>query len=285
MNIHQSNTELQDDGLITPSIGPWGEKKYLLVYNYAQIFANSMKHKWDCRVYIDLFAGAGRSRIEGASRVVLASPLLALQIIDKFDLYIFCEKESAKLEALRQRVRRDYSDATVEFIAGDSNLKTDDILSKIPQANKGFKVLAFCFADPYKLKNLRFSTIENLSKRFVDFLILIPSGMDANRNLEAHYLKPENTTIDEFVGTSDWRYEWQKTSSKQSFDIFLTDYYGQKMRKLGYYYLGIDSTQLIRSSEKNLPLYRLALFSRSELGERFWKETRKYSDPQMNLFN
>ena len=66
-----------------------------------------MKRKWDFRVYIDLFAGAGRSQIEGTSRIVLASPLLALEIIDKFDLYVFCEKDETKMDALIKRVQRD----------------------------------------------------------------------------------------------------------------------------------------------------------------------------------
>jgi len=88
MNECKDSAGLSDDGLIAPPVGPWGEKKYLLVRNYAQIFANSMKNKWDCRVYIDLFAGAGRSKIEGTSRIVLASPLLALGISDKFVCYL-----------------------------------------------------------------------------------------------------------------------------------------------------------------------------------------------------
>jgi three-Cys-motif partner protein len=283
MYKHEDIPNLIDDELITPTIGSWGERKYLLVKNYAQIFANSMKHKWDCRVYIDLFAGGGRSIIEGTSKIVLASPLLAIDIQDKFDIYIFCEQEESKLDALKQRVKRDFSDVEVQYIHGDSNKQVDKILSKIPQHRKGFSVLSFCFADPYNLRSLNFATIQHLSQRFVDFMILIPSGMDANRNLVPHYLKKNNKIIDMFLGTSDWRDEWRSVSVHQSFDIFLTDYYGRNMQNLGYYYPGIESTQLIRSSKKNLPLYRLALFSRVKLGDKFWSETKKYSDPQLKL--
>jgi hypothetical protein len=34
------------------------------VGNYAAMFATSMKKKRECQVYIDIFAGAGRARIE-----------------------------------------------------------------------------------------------------------------------------------------------------------------------------------------------------------------------------
>jgi len=275
---------LSDDGLITPEIGNWGEHKYLLVSNFACIFASSMKEKWQCRVYIDLFAGAGRSQIEKTSKIVPASPLLALDIPNKFNLYIFCEKDESKIISLKQRVERDYAGINVEYVHGDSNLKVDEIISKIPQHSKNFKVLAFCFADPYNLKSLKFSTIQHLSKLFMDFLILIPTGMDANRNLKAYYLKPSNTTIEEFLGDSNWRKEWEKVSLVQSFDVFLTNSYGHNMQELGYHYSGIENTKMIRSTEKNLPLYRLTFFSRHNLGDKFWNEAKKYSDPQLKLF-
>lgn len=278
------NEDLPDDDLVTPKIGRWGEHKYLLVSSYARIFARSMKTKWNCRVYIDLFAGAGRSKIAKTSRIVPASPLLVLNIPDKFDRYIFCEKDEVKMSALKQRVKTESPDADVHFVHGNSNLQISEILSKIQRPQKDFKVLTFCFADPYNMKSLQFSTIQQLSGRFMDFLILIPSGMDANRNLKSHYLNPENKTIDRFLGTSQWREEWQKISIHQSFDIFLTNRYGQNMQELGYDYPGIENTQLIRSVNKNLPLYRLAFFSRHKLGEKFWRETKKYCDPQLKLF-
>src|SRR5207253_4930431 len=94
--------EIEDDGLFTPEIGAWGEEKYRLVSIYDKLFATSMKGKWDCRVYLDLFAGAGCARIK--KRIIPASPLLALDISDKFDKYIFCEIDPRKIQALEQRV-------------------------------------------------------------------------------------------------------------------------------------------------------------------------------------
>src|SRR5438105_2170269 len=55
---------LKDDGLHAPEVGRWAEQKYRLVATYAGMFATGMKKKWEKRIYIDLFAGAGRSRIE-----------------------------------------------------------------------------------------------------------------------------------------------------------------------------------------------------------------------------
>ena len=102
-----------------PEIGPWGEEKYRLVGNYAQIFATSMKQKWQCRFYIDLFAGAGRARIRETRKIVDGSPLIALGIEDRFDRYIFCEKDLTKIDALTKRVTSDYSGIDVHYVAGE----------------------------------------------------------------------------------------------------------------------------------------------------------------------
>ena len=104
--------------------------------------------------------------------------------------------------------------------------------------------------------------------------------MDANRNVRWYY-DPNNKTLDNFVGTSEWREAWEKAELRgEPFWGFLTNFYAARMRELGYLEHAAEQAELIRSSEKNLPLYRLAFFSRHKLGERFWKEVKKYANPQ-----
>jgi len=55
----------EDDGLVLPEIGPWAIQKYSLVYEYNCLFSTGMKNKWETRVYIDLFSGAGKAQIKG----------------------------------------------------------------------------------------------------------------------------------------------------------------------------------------------------------------------------
>ena len=76
---------LKEDGLPTPEIGAWGEEKYRHVQLYASLFIRSMRGKWDMLVYLDLFAGSGRSQIRGTGRIVNASPLLILGIPEAYD--------------------------------------------------------------------------------------------------------------------------------------------------------------------------------------------------------
>jgi len=191
--------QLDDDRIPTPEIGAWGEEKYRHVQLYASLFIKSMRTKWDALVYLDLFAGSGRSRIRGTRRIVSASPLLILEMPEAFDKNIFCEGDKNFAEALETRCRRDFPNRNVKIITGNANASVDNIIAEMPRPGRNQKVLGFCFLDPFQMQNLHFSTIEALSQRFMDFLVLIPSSMDANRN-EQNYTQPRNRTLEHFVG-------------------------------------------------------------------------------------
>jgi three-Cys-motif partner protein len=188
---------IEDDGLHTPRVGPWAEEKYRIVALYDTLFSTGMKNKWK-RAYIDLYAGAGHAKIKGTNRIVRGSPLLALNVTDKFDKYVFCEKNRKCLSALKQRVSRKLPNVAPEFISGDCNEKASEILGKIPEG-----MLSLCFIDPFNI-GLHFDTVRCLSKKRMDFLIVLPTGMDAHRNQE-RYFDQNNTRIARFLGKPDWR--------------------------------------------------------------------------------
>ena len=274
---------IEDDGLWTPAVKPHCEQKYSLIGKYASIFATSMKHKWDCRVYIDLFAGAGRAKIETSGRIVNGSPLLALGVDTPFDRYIFCDEDKKNIVALAERVQRYYPDAKAVFVQGDSNKTVKKVLDLIPSFSKSFKVLGFCEVDPFRMDDLKFATLQSLSQRYMDFLVLIPTHMDANRN-ENHYLKEDNHVIDEFLGTQDWRDLWQKKrQGGVSFAQFIAGMFTEQMMTLKYMKPKEFDPVIVRIQGNNVPLYQLMLYSRHSKGQEFWKEARKYSNPQMEL--
>jgi len=275
---------LQDDGLVTPSAGDWGERKYRLVELYATIFVNAMREKWDSLVYIDLFAGAGRARMSGSAKIIPGSPMVVLGLDRSFDRHIFCDSDPERMAALRQRVGRDFAGARCSFLQGDTNGLVDQILEEMPRHSRSHRVLGFCFSDPYGLLGLHFETIRRLSERFMDHLILIPTGMDANRNM-ATYLNPENPALDDFLGGTGWRSRWPDAERQgTSVGVFLIEEFARAMEGLRYHLTNPEDTVAVRSLDKNLPLYHLAHFSRHKLGAAFWREARKYSTGQTELF-
>lgn len=218
--------EVEDDGLITPEVGDWGEDKYRLVSLYGDMFTKSMKDKWHSRVYIDLFAGAGRAQLKETKKIVEASPMLALGLANSFDRYIFCEQHLGKIAALEARVKRQYPDVDAHFIPGDTNKNVEEIKKKIPQNYPDRRVLCFSFVDPYSIGNLDFNTIRSLAERRMDFLVLIPSGMDASRNQDK-YLIEENQKIGRFLGDYEWRSKWEQASGQNvPFERFIREQFG-----------------------------------------------------------
>jgi three-Cys-motif partner protein len=276
--------EVTDDGLFCQEVGSWTEEKHSLVSLYAKLFSTGMKQKWDERVYIELYAGAGCSKIEGTSRWIAGSPIRALALEDPFDKYIFCERESKQLDALKKRVERVAPSARVAFILGDCNQKIDDILAEVPPYSSSHKVLSLCFVDPFDI-GIKFRTLRRLSERFVDFLILLALYMDANRNYET-YIKEEKIKIDEFLDSTTWRDEWRSEQMKGIlFPQFLAEAFSRSMsEKLAYQPQPFHKMKAIKISEKNVRLYRLALFSRNPLAYTFWDQVLKYSTAQQSFW-
>ena len=66
---------------------------------YSTLFSSGMKDKWGKHIYLELYAGAGYSKIRGSSKLIVGSPLLALSVKHPFDKYVFCEEDPEKLDA------------------------------------------------------------------------------------------------------------------------------------------------------------------------------------------
>ena len=181
-----------DDGLPTNLIGPWAEDKYRYLGMYAEMFSTGMKNRWPRRLYLDLFSGPGYSRLRDSGRIVLGSPMIALELPDPFDSYVFADENPDAIDALRKRVSRREPHSTVTYITSDANTGTNRILEVI-SVGRSDKTLSFCFLDPYKL-NIHFETVRRIAEgRAVDFLILLALYVDANRNVQ-WYVEGDNQT-------------------------------------------------------------------------------------------
>lgn len=274
---------VEDDGLPCLEVGAWAEDKYALVSLYDKLFSTGMKNKWSTRVYIDLYSGPGLARVRNSNRLLMASPILALDMPDHFDRYVFCDSDPKLLSALEQRVSRLYPGTAARYVLGDCNEKIDEVCSHIPSASKGHGVLSFCFVDPYDV-SIKFATVRKLASFYMDFLFLLAVQMDANRNLD-HYLNPSNSKIEEFLGLPGWRERWRIASAEGTrFPRYLAEEYSGQMGMLGYLPMPWERMKQVRSDEKNLPLYRLALFSRHPLASDYWDQVLHYSSSQGNLF-
>jgi three-Cys-motif partner protein len=274
----------KDDGLYCPDVGGWAETKYRLISLYQELFASGMKNKWDERVYIDLYSGAGISRVAKTDVFLKGSPLLAAGVSAPFDKYILCEEDPYLLRALEARMAESAPGANMTLIGGKCDEQIDKICAAIPKASSLHRVLSLCIVDPFDF-GLKFQTIKKLSAYYVDFFVLLAVGMDANRNYD-HYVDGEHTKIDEAMGNSEWRERWKTyPGGRRMFRQFLAEEFSRSMVSLGYLEQPVHQMKLVKSDEKNLSLYYLALFSRNTTAYKFWDQVLKYSTDQPSLWD
>jgi len=269
---------VDDDGLTIPDVGNWGEKKYKLVGNYCNIFSSAMKNKWNL-VYIDLFSGAGYTRIRETGAILKSSALISLSVPNPFDCYFFNELDNEKYQALVSRVAKHSNGSHARVFNLDANVAVDEIVASIPKFNNGKGNLIFCFVDPYSL-NLNFSTIKALANHRIDILLLLALQMDARRNFKI-YINEENSRIEEFLGNNNWRNEFEANYNQKDFMKFLSDQYDKNMGKLGYI---TDQVKQEIKTDSGLGLYYMAFYSKHQLGNQFFGKITKSVDDQLKLF-
>jgi len=110
---------------------------------------------------------------------------------------------------------------------------------------------------------------------------LLALHMDANRNLP-YYLDENSKKIEDFVGDPNWRNELTESESTgKGFIKYLSNKYDQNMMDLGY--VKPANKHLVRSSNKNLPLYYLAFYSKHDRGNDFYKKVKQTAIGQTEL--
>ena len=273
--------KVEDDGMICPEVGGWAEEKYRLISLYDSLFAQGMKNKWDQRVYIDLYAGSGHSLLRGTGIRVAGSPILALKVPTPFDRYIFCEEDPDLMAALKARAERVAPGADITYISGRCDQHVDSIRRAIPRYSPTNRTLSLCFVDPYDF-GLKFETIRSLSEFYIDFMVLLAVGMDANRAYE-HYVDGPNQKLDVALGTVVWKERWKEhPRNRDEFLVFIAQEFANSMHSLEYLKIGPAEMKLVRN-EKNVPLYYLALFSKNKTAYRFWEQVLKYGTDQIGF--
>jgi three-Cys-motif partner protein len=268
--------EPEDDGLSMRSSGTWAEQKLDYLARYIDVFEKSMRGKWPYRNYIDLMAGPGKDRIRGSRKVLLGSPLLALNAKYPFTNYFFVELDKKNSDALQQRCKTSPFGDRVNVLTGDCNNLIDSIIAKLKQTDERSLNLAFLDPEGFELEWVTVSKLAAM--RRMDLIINYPEGGFNRYRNQASELE-ENTSIDEFFGDREWRRIYRERQSRQinsGLHRLLIDHYKEKLKTFGYteVFRGdeiYESEPLMRNT-KSAPLYRLLFASKHNLGYKFWQE-------------
>jgi hypothetical protein len=251
---------MEDDGLYLPEIRAHSLEKLRRHNFYATIFSKAMARKWRHRVYIGLYAGAGRAIVRGTGEVVETSALAVVRQEVPFTKYIFVDSDPRCTTALADR-------------------------RAMPAFNSaaGEGLLALCFVDPFRV-DLDFDVIRQLSRFKIDFLVMLPFGFDLRRNLRRYLENEEDDRVGRMIDAPGWREEWRRAGRADRYFVrFAIQKFDEAMARLGFRPRDMRDTVPVKVTGMGVYLYSLALYTRHELGEQFWKTTLARTNPQFDL--
>lgn len=140
--------------------GEWTVAKLELLEKYFNAYNIALKKQWYTRVYIDAFAGCGKINING--RLVDGSARRSLSCSNKFDKYLFIDKDRNNCKQLERMIEVDFPSmaSSVEIINGDSNelIKRLGMQGFTKERHRGV-----IFLDPFALE-LQWASLEAIAE-------------------------------------------------------------------------------------------------------------------------
>ena len=271
------------DGLVLRCVGYWTWYKHFYLERYIDAFTKATRAKWKARCYIDLFSGPGLCMRRDTENEIEGSPLISMRTKCPFDKYVFIEKNSVAVQALKERLKGEggspntHRPGRIEIIEGDCNALAELIASKIPAGS-----LSLAFMDQAGL-DLHFETIKLLAanERRIDLIINVPIGTTINRNIKQFSEAPEARKMDAFWGDSSWRDFYRRLTQGVNDDLFdhkLLKEYRRRLQTLDFKYIDLGEEKKIKH------FYYLVFVSKHKFGYELWKKVnRENPDGQMEI--
>jgi three-Cys-motif partner protein len=276
---------MEEDDLYRPEIKAHSLEKIRRHNFYAALFSKAMHKKWVHRAYIGLYAGAGRALVKPTDELVETSALAVFRQEVPFTKYIFVDSDQRCIEALGARIQSLGTPFDVSLISKNVNDAVPEIIRAMPAYNstRGEGLISLCFVDPFRI-DLDFDVIRRLSRFKMDFLVMLPLGYDLRRNLRRYLEDEEDARVASLIDAPDWRAEWRASGNPDRYFVrFILGKFDQAMERLGFRRRQMEDTVSVKVTGMGVYLYSLALYTKHELGEQFWKTTIAGTEPQYGL--
>lgn len=270
------------DNLPVQCVGPWVENKYFFLEKYLNISRAARKKfsEKENAVFIDLFSGPGKCYINSKSYIKKNEiDNGSLRVIKRdeapFNYFYFFDIDESNIKALKERILN-YNKSTYDkcaFYPYDSNSYIKDLTTRLLLNSWRYH---FVYIDPFGPEELKFSTIDQLSKlKRIDILLHFPIGA-IKRNYKS-WKETEKNILNDFLGTNSWQ---QKNNLYQNIYKSLIETLIEQIKKLGYKNenIGIINSKNYEDTlpvaaiknTKNVKLYELILISKHNIANNFW---------------
>lgn len=199
--------------------GEWTKQKLYIIEHYIGAYTVALKRQRVKRVYVDGFAGSGKTELKSKNEaspytpiplfgesdaiqdetVIDGSALLSLKY--DFDEYYFLELDADRINALKTNIEREFPQKIdkVHFISGDSNQTLLEVISKITKYDR-----CLMFLDPYALE-LKWETLKAISCcGVVDLWYLFPLSMIRLLDKSREITDANKHKVSLILGTDEW---------------------------------------------------------------------------------
>ena len=271
------------------TVGPWARQKLDALEAYLHGYTQALKYQSFDLVFIDAFAGAGRSKIRttrtGADdedlwllddaslfdqeQFIEGSPRRALALQNPFSRYFFFDLDEERVQLL-QGLRSEYPSRQIDLQTGDANQLIEQNLPRI----NGPKTKGVAFLDPYG-PHLKWRTVEALGKtgKF-EVIINFPLAMAINRLITRSGNIPANwrSDLNECFGSTEWEdrvYAHETTlfgyENRRKVDdaaAQLLDLYVSRLREI----FGNVATPRVVKNTRGMPIYYMLWAGPHKLG-------------------
>ena len=179
--------------------GQWTKEKLTIINDYLGFYTTAMSKQRVRLVYIDAFAGSGKTVLSDRTEVD-GSAILSLQY--DFDEYYFIEIDEERISELKEIIKKRYPDKfkSIHIINGNCNDELKRVLSSLTKYQRGIM-----FLDPYALE-LDWTVLDAASKTgILDIWYLFPvNALTRNLPHDKQYTDATSAKIDSILGTHDW---------------------------------------------------------------------------------
>ncbi len=271
------------------TVGPWARQKLDGLEAYLHAYTIALKKQSFELVYVDAFAGSGRSRIRDAwagaddedlqllddefvrseEQFIEGSPHRALKHL--FTQYHFFDADSGRA-ALLEGLRAEYPARKISVQVGDAN----ELIQKLIPQIAGKNTRGVAFLDPYG-PHLDWRTVEVLgeTKKF-EVIINFPLGMAINRLITRSGDIPDNWRgrLNSWFGGTEWeslvyaeRTDLFGDTTRHKFDDAakrLLDHYVGRLKSL----FGHAATPSVVKNTRGVPIYYMLWAGPHHLGHK-----------------
>lgn len=179
--------------------GEWTKEKLIIIEDYLKFYVRALSRQKTKLVYIDAFAGSGKTCLSDGSEVD-GSAIISLSC--DFDEYYFIEIDQERVSSLKNTIQERFPHklSKIHIIHDNCNERLKSIFSRLSVYQRGVM-----FLDPYALE-LDWSVLEQANKtKILDIWYLFPLNA-LTRNLPKKKTLSQNIKqkLNITLGTTEW---------------------------------------------------------------------------------